>query len=165
MSFDVIEEEQPCRLADHQVVAALLSHQGRIGLFRRSRQVTGDIGLWHCITGYLSDSYSPLTQAVTEVEEEVGISSDSLILGATAQIDLVGGDGLVWRVHAFHFFSMVDTITLNWENDAGCWVPFDEIGSYRTVSWLHNVMRALQPLKHPLATNAPTSNTPIKNIH
>lgn len=138
-------EQLKPREIDHQVVAAVLSNKGRIGLFRRSNKVSGDVGLWHCITGFLSNADSPLTQALVEIEEEVGICGDKLQLCSSAWFDLLGNDGITWRVHAFHFLCQTEALTLNWENDAASWVFANQLHLYPTVTWLDNVFTALAP--------------------
>lgn len=145
MAAELRCEQFKPRDISHQVVAAVLSHNGRIGLFRRSNRVSGDVGLWHCITGFLNDEERPLTQALVEIEEEVGICADKLQLCASAWFDLLGNDGITWRVHAFHFLCQTETLTLNWENDAGSWVYANQLHLYPTVTWLDNVFTALAP--------------------
>jgi hypothetical protein len=137
--------------ADHRsgrnpnaVVAAILTCGDRIGLFRRSASVTGDIGRWHCITGFLPTCEDPLRQALLEVEEETGILERELELRGRTVLDLTGADGSRWRVHAFHFHSRTDSVKLNWEHDASCWALPDQISRFPTVVWLMHVLKSLR---------------------
>lgn len=131
------------RPAFSQVVAALLTHQGRIGLFRRSPHVSGDVGRWHCITGFLPDDAEALNHAFVEIHEETGIPPLELTLLNSVVLDLKGGDGRYWRVHAYHFQSRTDSVQLNWENDIVRWVEPERISLLPTVSWLDDVLDGL----------------------
>lgn len=125
------------------VVAAVLTHRGRICLLRRSRAVTGDIGRWHCVTGYLPSGQDPLQQALVEIYEEIGIETADLELSTTAVVELLAADGTKWRVHAFGFESRTDAVTLNWEHDAAYWARFRQIAILNTVAWLDDILAAL----------------------
>ncbi|GAB3629935.1 NUDIX domain-containing protein [Pandoraea terrae] len=121
----------------------VLTHRGRIGLFRRSDGVTWDTGLWHCITGYLPSCEDPLTQALVEIAEEAGIAAAELELQNTAVVEQHDSEGNVWRIHAFHFQSLTEIVTLNWEHDAAHWFDPAQLGMMRTVMWLGTVLGAL----------------------
>lgn len=125
------------------VVAAVLTHEGRLALFRRSRLVTGDVGRWHCITGFLPSGQSPLRQAFREVDEEAGINADQLRLTSAEIVERKGDDGNMWRVHAFSFRCLTESVRLNWEHDEVRWLPLDKSGALLTVPWLGNVIEAL----------------------
>lgn len=125
-----------------EIVAAVLSHQGELALLRRSNLVTGDVGRWNCITGFLEPEHEPLYQALTEVKEEAGISKHHLKLLSSSVLNLLGDDGRNWRVHTFHFHSMTRTLTLNWENDASVWLAPQELNRISTVSWFAHILDA-----------------------
>lgn len=143
MHNQVICETPSASQEQFEVVAAILTHRGRVGLFRRSLHVTGDVGCWHCITGFLPVGSDPLNQAILEIWEETGIAEAGLDLGKRTILDLTSADGNLWRVHAFHFQSQTDAVKLNWEHDASCWLPIDQIGALPTVSWFEYVLDAL----------------------
>ncbi|SFV02621.1 NUDIX domain-containing protein [Pseudoduganella namucuonensis] len=129
-----------------EVVAAVLTHGGRIGLFRRSARVSGDTGRWHCITGHLPAGADPHRHALIEIAEETGMEgAGGPLLTGRAVLELEGGDGVHWRVHAFHFSCAHDTVRLNWEHDACCWLAPDDLGGLATVSWLERVLAAVLP--------------------
>jgi len=61
------------------VVAAPLTWNGRIGLFKRSAAVGHDDGgRWHCITGYLRPGNHPPAQALDELREEARLRACDL---------------------------------------------------------------------------------------
>lgn len=126
-------------------VAVVLQRHDRIGLFKRSADVAHDAGLWHCVTGYLPPSASPLAQAVQELHEETGLAAadiDHLRVGPV--LDLPGDDGAPWRVHTFAASTMTRRLTLNWEHDAYRWVKKRHVRGFTQVHWLSVVMDALE---------------------
>lgn len=132
-----------------EIVAALLTHRGRLGLFRRSQQVTGDVGRWHCITGFLPQGAAPMRHALIEVLEELGIDERALSAISNKVIEMEDDHGQQWRVHAFHFESSTDHIQLNWENDAACWVAAEEIHTLSIVHWLPQLVGELSGIRYP----------------
>lgn len=126
-----------------EVVAAVLTHGGRLCLCQRSKNVTGDVGLWHCITGFLSPDGDPRNQATTEISEEAGIPQQELELRGSAVVEKRGRDGQVWKIHAYHFSSATDLIKLNWENDASSWLFLSQIEAFPTVDWFTDIVTAL----------------------
>lgn len=132
-----------------EIVAALLTHHGRLGLFRRSQRVTGDVGRWHCITGFLPEGAVPLHHALIEVLEELGIEECALSAISNKVIEMEDGSGQQWRVHAFHFESSTDRTQLNWENDAACWVAVEEIHTLSIVHWLPQLVGELSGARYP----------------
>lgn len=143
MHNQAVCEAPTASTAQFEVVAAILTHLGRVGLFRRSAHVTGDVGCWHCITGFLPVGADPLRHAILEIWEETRIAEAKLELSERTILELTSEDGKVWRVHAFHFQSQIDAVDLNWENDACCWLQVDQIGALTTVSWFERVLDAL----------------------
>lgn len=125
-----------------EIVAAVLSHRGDVALLRRSPLVTGDVGLWNCVTGFLEACNDPLSQALEEIEEEAGISRSKLDLRSSQILHLDGPDGRVWRVHVFHFVSQTRALTLNWENDDCTWLSPGALTGLSVVSWFADVLDA-----------------------
>jgi 8-oxo-dGTP pyrophosphatase MutT (NUDIX family) len=126
-----------------EIIAAVLTHNDRLCLLRRSAQVNTDRGYWHCITGHLSTGAPPLEHAFIEISEETGIDRGDLELQSRAIVDRKGADGNIWRIHSFHFRSRTRTLTLNWEHDGACWTPMRKLGRLRTVHWLAAVLEGL----------------------
>lgn len=135
----------------NEIVAAVISHQGDLAMLRRSPLVTGDVGLWNCVTGFLDACNEPLNQALAEVEEEAGIPHSELQLVDNKILHLEGMDGRVWRVHAFHFSSQTRALTLNWENDDCAWLSPGSLNNIATVPWFADILAACN-LEHPLET-------------
>jgi len=135
-----------------EIIAAVVSYAGELALLRRSPLVTGDVGRWNCITGFLESQIEPLAQAMLEIEEEAGISHGQLILKSQAMLTLKGStDGRLWRIHVFHFDSTTRALKLNWENDASIWLMPDELNSVPTVSWFGEILNACglqRPIPH-----------------
>lgn len=127
-----------------EVVAVVLTHKNQLALLRRSNLVTGDIGCWSCITGFLDPACEPFSQALVEVEEEAGIADSDLLLQASKVLDIRGGDGRLWRVHAFHFQSRTKKLQLNWENDACIWLHPQQVSELETVPWFSHILDACE---------------------
>lgn len=126
-----------------EIVAAVITYRGRVALFRRSRHVSGDVGRWHCITGFLASHDDPKGQVIVEIEEETNIAASDLSLRSATVVEQKGADGNKWRIHAFHFESLTDVVKLNWEHDAVCWLHLEQLKGLPTVQWLENVLRRL----------------------
>lgn len=139
-----------------EIVAAMLTHRGRLGLFRRSQLVTGDVGRWHCITGFLPQGTLPLDHAMVEVLEELGIAEQALRQVGDKVIDMQDEHGQHWRIHAFHFESSTDCVQLNWENDRACWIAFDQMHTLSIVHWLPRLVGELAGTGRPSALNLET---------
>jgi 8-oxo-dGTP pyrophosphatase MutT (NUDIX family) len=128
---------------DFEVVAAVLVHEGRICLLRRSPQVSSDAGLWHCVTGYLPPGADPMRHALLEVAEETGLAAASLQVDGATVLDLAGTDGHLWRVHSYRFRTSTRDMNLNWEHDAVRWVAPHDLQGLPTVRWFGQVLHAL----------------------
>jgi 8-oxo-dGTP pyrophosphatase MutT (NUDIX family) len=133
------------------VVAAVLTFGGHVCIFRRSRFVGSDRGMWHCITGYLPEEGDPLDHALAEIEEETGLSSAHLKLMSNNFLSLQGQDGHTWEIHTFHFSCDTNSVQLNWENDAYHWTPFEALAELETVNWFSAVLASLPSIRPTLA--------------
>lgn len=134
--------EQVAPAVCHDIVAAVLSHQGDLALLRRSPLVTGDVGRWNCVTGFLDACAAPLAQALEEIQEEAGICKDDLRLLTSKVLHLEGLDGRIWRVHTFHFACQTRALTLNWENDDCAWLNPAELNEFAVVPWFADILEA-----------------------
>ncbi|MCB1667394.1 MAG: NUDIX domain-containing protein [Porticoccaceae bacterium] len=133
---------------DHEIVASVLTNNGEVALFKRSQMVTGDCGLWHCITGFLDRHNCPSTHVRVEIEEEANIAPANLKLINSCRFYLNDSRNKTWCIHAFHFETTTKEIAVNWENDAARWCSPGDITRLNTVSWLSSVMSALKVEKH-----------------
>lgn len=127
------------------VIAVVVHCQGKIGLFKRSRQVNHDGGLWHCITGRIDPGMSPREQALVEVAEESGLLDDEItLLQAGPLLTLADEHDQEWLVHTFRLDTERLALTLNWEHDSYQWAKPDEIVKVADqVWWLRQVLEAV----------------------
>jgi len=109
---------------DRRVVALLLQNRGRLCLLRRSSCVASDVGMWHCITGFLDSGVDPERHVLTELAEETGLLRRDLSdFAAGPVLTLPGGDG-DWVVHVYVATARHQRVRLNWEHEDFCWVPW-----------------------------------------
>ena len=126
--------------APRRVVACVVQHEGRLLLLKRSQEVGSDRGRWHCVTGFCDLGTEPLEQAWQELEEETGLSRRAAYLrGRATPLELMGGRGEVWTVHAFLFGTSDPEVTLNWEHDAARWADGSMLDRLDTVPWLDDI--------------------------
>ncbi|MEV4951284.1 NUDIX domain-containing protein [Paenarthrobacter nitroguajacolicus] len=128
----------------HTVIAAVVQWRDKIALFRRSRNLGHDSGLWHCITGFMEAGATPEQQTLEELFEETGLEPKDL-LGLLPGPDLVVADGLgnPWLIHTFTALTSRRRLKVNWENDAYRWTaPHKAKRFANRVVWLDNVLDA-----------------------
>ncbi|MEV5845450.1 NUDIX domain-containing protein [Streptomyces sp. NPDC051985] len=155
VAMSAVYGEGPARLAPRgpergTVVAVVLTWRGRVGLFKRSRHVGHDAGLWHCVTGFVDDGNSPQAQALRELFEETGVTVAELTGFRTGPVlDLADARGGVWRVHTFQAETERRRLRLNWEHDSYRWVRTRFLTRYDgQVPWLREVLNAVVTQAH-----------------
>jgi translation initiation factor 2B subunit (eIF-2B alpha/beta/delta family)/ADP-ribose pyrophosphatase YjhB (NUDIX family) len=99
-------------------------------------------GKWSAVSGYLEGSEEPLTRAVTEIREELSLSSEQINLvrigGTVRAFD--EAIATVWVIHPFLFEATSKSIILDWENTDYKWVNPAELASYETVPKLREAL-------------------------
>jgi len=126
-----------------KVVTSFLSHNNRILLLRRSEKVGTHRGQWSGVSGYLENEHEqPLTRAVTEIREELGLSAEQIRLVRIGEILRAFDEGTdtVWIINPFLFESTTMTVELDWENVEYRWVYPADLGSYDTVPRLRETL-------------------------
>jgi 8-oxo-dGTP pyrophosphatase MutT (NUDIX family) len=156
----------PTAAAAHEVVAVVLEHHGRIALFKRSRTVQHDRGLWHCITGYIDAGASPQQQALVELNEETGLTPVDLSrFEKRASLLLADDSGNPWLVHTFKAVTTRRRLCINEEHDTYRWTAPAKVSRFTNrVEWLDLTLNAAlqqdqgHPTpKHPDRTRTGTS--------
>jgi 8-oxo-dGTP pyrophosphatase MutT (NUDIX family) len=136
---------------DRCVVAVVIECHGSIALFKRSRSVRHDSGLWHCITGFVEHGISPQQQAIEELFEECGLEvGDLLMLRRGPSLVLADelGKGEPWLVHTFTAITARRRLRINWEHDSFRWTRPDKVRRFfNRVSWLETILDATGHLK------------------
>ena len=128
------------------IVLAVVRCAGQICLARRSMGVATSRGLWSVVTGYVEPETDPLSQAWTELDEELGLGAHDILL--VRQLDPVPltspGSGKQFLVYPFLFESQqVPSLVLNWEHDEAQWADPSRLDSPDCVSWQLPLVRAL----------------------
>jgi ribose 1,5-bisphosphate isomerase len=121
-----------------QVILAVVRRGGQICLARRSQRVATGRGRWSVITGYLEPDVEPQTQAWTEVAEELGLKTPTLMLvRQLPPVPLASSSSVKeFLVHPFLFDCAPDSeVVLNWENDAFAWVDPSRLAEADVITW------------------------------
>lgn len=139
--------------SDRCIVAVVLECSGRIALFKRSRTVRHDQGLWHCISGFVEAGASPKQQALEELFEECGLEFGDLISlkqgPALVLADDSGGES--WRVHTFTATSGRRRLGINWEHESYRWTRPEKLRRFfNRVTWLDIVLEATGHVRAPV---------------
>ena len=123
------------------VVTSFLTNEQRILLLRRSQKVGTHRGRWSAVSGYLEGEEEPQQRAVTEIQEELGLTKEQVKLVRAGPI-LRAFDqetDTVWVIHPFLFEATSNTVQLDWENTEYKWINPKELDSYQTVPRLREV--------------------------
>jgi 8-oxo-dGTP pyrophosphatase MutT (NUDIX family) len=129
-----------------EIVLAVVRCAGQICLARRSMGVATSRGLWSVVTGYVEPETDPLSQAWTELDEELGLGSQSLrLVRRLAPVPLTSpGSGKRFLVYPFLFETQqVPSLVLNWENDEAQWADPSRLDALDCVGWQLPLVRAL----------------------
>jgi len=146
-----------------KVVTSFLRAEQQILLLRRSAKVGTHRGQWSGVSGYLEGDEPPLTRAITEIREELGLPVESIELVRAGEI-LRGfdeGTDTVWIIHPFLFQSKSRTIELDWENTEYRWVNPEELMSYDTVPKL---IQTLDRVRYDMQTEPPSLANVLRKV-
>jgi 8-oxo-dGTP diphosphatase len=123
------------------VVTAILRHQSKILILKRSSKTKSMQNKWGCISGYLESYEDPLTRALKEIIEETGIRFEQVILQKILYPIQVEYEGKVtFVIQPFCFSSKVSSITLNWEHVEFRWIDIFDIKLYDLVPKLDELI-------------------------
>ena len=146
-----------------KVVTSFLTAEQQILLLRRSAMVGTHRGQWSGVSGYLEGDERPLTRAITEIREELGLPVESIELvraGETLRAFDEGTD-TVWIIHPFLFQSKSRVLKLDWENAEYRWVNPQELTSYDTVPKLRET---LDRVRYDLGTEPPLLANVLRKV-
>jgi 8-oxo-dGTP pyrophosphatase MutT (NUDIX family) len=136
-----------------RVVLVVVRRGDQICLARRSQRVATSRGRWSVITGYLEPDVEPQAQAWTEVAEELGLMTPTLVLVRQLPPVALASPTSVkeFLVHPFLFdCAPDDEVVLNWENDAVAWVDPRQLADSDCIAWqqalVHQLLDAAEPL-------------------
>ncbi len=118
-----------------QVVTAFIAYQDKLLVLQRSDEVRTYRGQWGAVSGYL-ETPSPLTQALTEIVEETGLTGDDIKLVCAGEPLEISDEVLAirWRIHPFLFTTNhPEKVRLSREHVALQWVQPNELGKLNTV--------------------------------
>jgi 8-oxo-dGTP diphosphatase len=133
----------------NNIVTAFIEYQGKLLLLRRSQKVKTMKGKWAGVSGYIETPEGPLTQAIKEIQEETGLTSEKIkVLNEGKPMDSPDNmrpDNITWVVHPFYFHASTNIINLDWEHDQYEWINPKEIENYDTVPRLKEALESVYP--------------------
>lgn len=129
-----------------EIVLAVVQCGTQICVARRSHRVATGQGLWSVVTGYIEADTDPLTQAWTELNEELGLVPPGIRL--VRKLDPVAltsaRSGKEFIVHPLLFeCQRPDGLVLNWEHDDVQWVEPSRLQSPDCVDWQFPLVKEL----------------------
>jgi 8-oxo-dGTP diphosphatase len=130
-------------LQEKKVVTCFLESDGEILVLRRSDRVGSYRGRWAGVSGYIEPENTADEQALTEIEEETGLSRTDIRLIRRGEPLTADDDqlGTRWIIHPY-LFHIPDRhqIRLDWEHRESRWIKPDEIIDYQTVPQLKEAL-------------------------
>ena len=126
-----------------KVISSFLFHQGKFLTLKRSMLVGSFQGYWSCISGYREEDEQPLETALREISEETHQTRTSLTLLKSVGPYYSEIPAVIFESHWFLFESEDKDISLDWEHDEFKWIKPAEIGKFKTVPWLENMIKIL----------------------
>ncbi len=126
-----------------KIVTSFVSSQDKVLILKRSEKVKTMKGLWGAVSGIIEGNEEPLDRAKIEIYEEIGAKSDIIRLikaGKDLTISSPQYPDHQWHIFPFLFEMQTTKISLNWENSSYKWIKPEEIGQYKTVPSLDEVL-------------------------
>jgi predicted aconitase with swiveling domain len=116
-----------------KVSTAILLHEDKILLLKRSEKVGSYKGMWAGISGYVEEDEVPEETAMREIQEEIGLEKKDLKFLRKGEKAYVRYNELIWLVHPILFETDNSKIHLDWEHVEFKWIRPGEILNYDTV--------------------------------
>ena len=133
----------------NNIVTAFIEYRGKVLLLRRSQKVKTMKGKWAGVSGYIETPDGPLRQAIKEIQEETGLTSEKIKVlyeGKPMEApDNLKPDNITWVVHPFYFHASTNIINLDWEHDLYEWINPEQIEKYDTVPRLKEAFERVYP--------------------
>jgi len=133
-------------MTDTPVVTVFLRHRGEVLLLRRSEDVGSYPGRWGAVAGHVEHD-DPLDSALDEIEEETGLSAETVSLVREGPSFPVEDEdrGTRWIVHPVLFDTSSRDIDPNWETDEAEWAAPPVLLRRDTVPALWTAYRRVAP--------------------
>lgn len=140
-----------------QVVTSFIRSHEKILLLQRSSRVGTHQGRWAGVSGYLEGTENPQQRAITEIQEETGLTTEEITLVRSGE-PLRAYDeenSVVWIVHPYLFEADNPTVRVDWEHVTTKWIEPSSLSEYETVPKLKETFERvrwdLQTAPRPLA--------------
>jgi len=135
-----------------EIILAVVRCGSHICLAHCSQMVATGQGLWSVVTGYVEPGIDAITQAWTELQEELGLRAPEIHLVRRLEPVPLSSATSAKRflVHPFLFeCDPAPPLMINWEHDDVQWADPSRLDAPDCVSWQAPLVRAL--LANPTA--------------
>lgn len=131
----------PTKIARHNVSAVIMNDRGEVLICKRSMKKRIAPGNWHLPGGKIDEGEVPERAMARELEEELGVFVESVCPTSVKFTFTIGTE-----LHETWYMKTTirGDISLNYENDAYCYVSPDKLAAYLPADWCDVAMRAIQ---------------------
>jgi predicted aconitase with swiveling domain/8-oxo-dGTP pyrophosphatase MutT (NUDIX family) len=127
-------------VGEKHVVSCVLQDGEKLLLLKRSEKVGTFRGYWASVSGFIEEGETPRQTACKELLEETGLDLPYVKEG---EVRTVRDHDTIWHIHPFLFRAIAPKVQTDWEHTEFCWVRPDEMGTFRTVPGLVEMVRDL----------------------
>ena len=109
------------------VINAVLIHNNKILMLKRSDKVTTNKNSWDCIGGYYDENITPIKILQKELKEEINLNLD--YIDKIEELEIIEiNDEKKWIIYPFIvYLNSKPKIQLDWEHTEYKWVNKDEV--------------------------------------
>jgi len=128
---------------ERHAVTIFLQSGDEILILLRSERVSTYPGRWAGISGSIDENKTVDEQALTEIEEETGLTKDNIELIKKGESLVLVDENLSLRKVIYpYLFHVVDRskIRINWEHQKMKWIKPEDIDNYETMPKLKETL-------------------------
>jgi len=131
-----------------QAVTSFLESNNEILILLRSEHVVTYSGKWGGISGSVDEDKTPDEQALIEIEEEAGLSSEDVQLIRKGEPLLIDDEMLGVRKMVYpYLFHVKDRskVNIDWEHKETRWIKPGDVDNYETMPKLKETLARVIP--------------------
>jgi len=117
------------------VVTCIIKNKDKILLIKRGSTAPTYSNKWSFVCGVIEQKEKPLETALREIQEETEITQNKIKFLKQEELFVLEDKEIdvTWHIIPFLFESIVDEVTLDWENTEYVWVKPEELLNYYLV--------------------------------